>query len=188
MYEKIKNFSDASRRFMTALSVAGLAMACSGGVKDGSASADSNSVTSSSEALTTEDGLADAYALFKSQFVGTLGFDKTFPIGYGYHPGLSTEKLTTGGLTPKGQARITFALRNAQGAITTNGLITATLEQVPSGINFDLWFVKNVAGTGRTVQPETGDVFKKVGSFTGTTPTGGKSLSVVVSPAELRPG
>ncbi|HEY1536191.1 MAG TPA: hypothetical protein VGF76_19355 [Polyangiaceae bacterium] len=184
MYEKIRNFSDVSRRFMTALSVAGLAMACSGGVKDDGASADSNAVKSGSEALTTEDGLADAYALFKSQFVGTLGFDKTFPIGYGYHPGLSTEKLTTGGLTPKGQARITFALHNAQGAITTNGLITATLEQVPSGINFDLWFIKNVAGTGRTVKPETGDVFKKVGSFTGTTPTGGKSLSVVVSPQQ----
>ncbi|HWZ88795.1 MAG TPA: hypothetical protein VNW92_08090, partial [Polyangiaceae bacterium] len=77
-----------------------------------------------------------------------------------------------------------FALRNAQGAITTNGLITATLEDIPAGINFDLWFVKNVAGSGRTVVPETGDLFKKVGSFSGTTQFGGKSLSVVVSPQQ----
>jgi len=141
-------------RFMTAFTVAGFAMACSGGVNSGT-SRDSSSVTSSSEALTTEDGLADAYALFKSQFVGTLGFDKTFPIGYGYHPGLSSEKLTTGGSLPRGRRESRSRCRNAQGAITTNGLITATLEQVPSGINFDLWFVKNVAGSGRTGQ--TGD-------------------------------
>jgi hypothetical protein len=164
--------------------VAGAAAACSGtgnvGLPEG---LHADSVATSSAALATEDGLADAYALFKSQFTGpNLGFDKVFPIGYGYHPGLSTEKLSTGGLTPKGQAKITFAVRDAQGNITTNGSITATLEQIPSDQGFDLWFVKNIAGSGRTVAPETGDTLRKVGSFTGTTQFGGKSLSVVVSP------
>ena len=38
------------------------------------------------QALTTaEDGLADAYALFKQQFTGS-GFDQRFPIGFGFHP------------------------------------------------------------------------------------------------------
>jgi cytochrome c peroxidase len=164
--------------------VAGLAAACSGTANVGlPEEAHAESVAASSAAVTTEDGLADAYAFFKSQFTGNLGFDKAFPIGYGYHPGLSTEKLATGGLTPKGQAKITFAGRDAQGNITTNGSITATLEQIPAGQDFDLWFVKNIAGSGRTVAPETGDTLRKVGSFTaGTTQFGGKSLSVVVSP------
>ncbi len=163
---------------------AAAAAACSGTANIGSPEERPlEAVGTSNAEVTTEDGLADAYALFKSQFTGpNLGFDKAFPIGYGYHPGLSTEKLSTGGLTPKGQAKITFALRNAQGAITTNGSITATLEQIPAGQNFDLWFVKNIAGSGRTVKPETGDTLRKVGSFTGTTQFGGKSLSVVVSP------
>ncbi len=187
MNEKIKAWSEVSRGFIAALAVAGFASACSGNARDNTsaASTEAETASSTSEALTPAvDGLADAYALFKSQFAGNLGFDKAYPIGYGYHPGLSSEKLSTGGHTPKGQAKITFALRNAQGAITTNGLITATLEDIPAGVNFDLWFVKNVAGTGRTVKPETGDVFKKVGTFSGSTQFGGKSLSVVVSPQQ----
>jgi cytochrome c peroxidase len=128
-----------------------------------------------------EDGLADAYALFKRQIV-QLGFDKVFTVGYGYHPGLSTQKLPDAhGFLPRGQARIQFAIRNPQGVITTPGRIDATLEEAPAGSSFDLWFVKNVEGSGRTVKPETGDVLKKVGTFNGVSPNGGKSLSVVVS-------
>lgn len=128
-----------------------------------------------------EDGLADAYALYKLQ-VARFGFDKVFTVGYAYHPGISTEKAPdANGFLPRGQARIRFAVRNAQGAITTPGQIDATLEEAPAGGSFDLWFVKNVAGSGRTVRPETGDLLRKVGSFNGVSPNGGKSLSVVVS-------
>jgi cytochrome c peroxidase len=135
------------------------------------------------EALLTEpeDGLVDAYALFKKQVL-QLGFDKVFAIGYGYHPGLSTQKLADAtGLLPRGQARIKFALRSVQGAITTPGQIDATLEEIPAGLRFDLWFVKNVEGSGRTVKPETGDLARKVGTFSGVSSNGGKTLSVVVS-------
>ena len=186
MNEKIKSWYDVCRGFVTVLAVAGFATACSGSAPSGSttASSEPDALVSTSQALVSEDGLADAYALFKSQFAGNLGFDKAYPIGYGYHPGLSSEKLTTAGRTPKGQAKIIFALRNAQGVITTNGQISATLEDIPTGVGFDLWFVKNVAGTGRTVKPETGDVFKKVGTFNGTTQFGGKSLTVVISPQQ----
>ncbi len=126
-------------------------------------------VASSEQALVS-DGLADAYTLFKSDFQARFAFDQNYPIAYGYHPGLSTEKLVTAGQTAQGRARITFADRH----------VRATLDDIPSGQGFDLWFVKNVPGAGRTVRPETGDRLLKVGSFTGTTPFGGKSLDVVL--------
>ena len=159
-----------------------LLSACSGpGGLGRESAADTDSVAQTSEALVVEDGLADAYTVFKTQ-VASLGFDKVFPVGYGYHPGLSTQKLVNAtGQVPKGQAHITFAIRNAQGVITTPGQIVATFEDLPAGKNFDLWFVKNVAGTGRTVKPETGDLLKKVGSFNAASPNGGKMLTVPVS-------
>ncbi len=126
-------------------------------------------VQAHAEAL-TEDGLSQAYDLFKSQFVTQLAYDQNYPIAYGYHPGLSTEKLVTAGQTAVGRANITFA----------QGHITATLDQVPANQNFDLWFVKNVAGTGRSVKPESGDILLKVGSFTGTDQNGGKQLDVTL--------
>ncbi|HEX3773492.1 MAG TPA: hypothetical protein VHV51_03455 [Polyangiaceae bacterium] len=127
------------------------------------------SVGQATEAL-TEDGIAQAYALFKQQFVTQLAFDQNYPIAYGYHPGLSTEKLVTAGQTAVGRATIVFA----------EGRVKATLDDVPANQNFDLWFVKNVPGAGRTVKPETGDQFLKVGSFTGVDQFGGKSLDVVI--------
>lgn len=182
MFVQLKNGMALCGRVISGLAFVGLAAGCSGKLEQTTdSSSDSETSAVLGQAITSEDGLSDAYALFKTQFVDRLGFDKTFPIGYGYHPGLSTEKLTIGGRTPKGQAKITFAVRNAQGRITTNGAINATLEDVPPGVSFDLWFVKNVAGAGRTVAPEPGDLVKKIGSFTGTSPFGGKSLSVPVT-------
>src|SRR5205814_5778188 len=120
-------------------------------------------------ALTTEDGLADAYAQFKQTFTGQ-GFDVVFPLGYGFHPGLSTEKITLNGHTPKGTARLDFGQKR----------VTATLSDVPSGTTgFDLWFVKNIAGSGRTVRPESGDTLLKVGTFSGTAPN--LSLNVLLN-------
>jgi hypothetical protein len=154
--------------------------ACSGELGDSKSG--SEQAGEISEALAEpEDGLAEAYTVFKNRFL-QLGFDKVFVVGYGYHPGLSTQKLPNAtGLLPRGQARIKFAIRNAQGVITTPGQIDATVEEIPAGKSFDLWFVKNVAGSGRTVRPESGDLLKKVGTFNGVSPNGGKSLSVVVS-------
>ncbi len=157
-------------------------VACSDGAFSEGSSPAEMGLAEQREALTDpEDGLADAYALFKKQ-VAQLAFDKVFTIGYGYHAGLSTQKLpNANGFLPRGQAHIKFAIRNDQGTITTPGQIDATLEEAPTGSSFDLWFVKNVEGGGRTVKPETGDLLKKVGTFTGVSQNGGKSLSVVVS-------
>lgn len=126
-------------------------------------------VQAHAEAL-SEDGLASAYDLFKTQFVTQNAFDQNYPIGYGYHAGLSTEKLVTAGQTAVGRATLTFA----------TGHVVATLDQVPANQSFDLWFVKNVAGTGRTAKPETGDLMLKVGSFTGADQNGGKQLDVTL--------
>jgi len=84
-------------------------------------------------------------------------------MGFGFHPGLSTEKLpplgngngTLSGQPPHGQLFFNFVTRK----------VNATLHEVPDGSSFDLWFVKNIAGSGRTFKPETGDQFFKVGSF-----------------------
>ena len=109
------------------------------------------------EALVTEDGLADAYALFKQTFTG-FGFDQQLTMGYGFHPGLSTEKLPAapqGGQPPSGNVFFDFA----------NKKLSATIQGVPAGASFDLWFVKNVAGSGRSFKPESGDRLLKIGSF-----------------------
>src|SRR5262249_43670514 len=144
------------QRALVAGVIAALAAACSSSdeLRSAVSSAEVEDVGSATAALAIDDGLADAYVLFKNQFVNRLGFDQNYPIGYGYHPGLSREKLVTAGHTPRGQAKITFAQRDGQGAILSNGLITASLEDVPAGQKFDLWFVKNVPGSGRTVAPE----------------------------------
>ena len=60
-------------------------------------------------------GLADAFAQFSTDFVN-LGFDKVYPIGYGFHPALSTETIVVGGHSPTGSASFDFA----------GGRITAT--------------------------------------------------------------
>jgi hypothetical protein len=109
------------------------------------------------QALTGEDGLAEAYAVFRQEFM-RAGLHLEFAIGYGFHPGLSTEKLTVAGHTPRGGARLRFS----------DGHVSATLNDAPAGASFDLWFVKNIAGAGRTVKPENGDRFFKVGTFAGT--------------------
>ena len=65
------------------------AAACSGGSDDGM----SEAVNSVEQAL-VEDGLAEAYALFKARFI-QLGGNSLFRIGYGPHPGLVTESVVS---------------------------------------------------------------------------------------------
>jgi hypothetical protein len=127
--------------------------------------ADPEPTASTLQALVGEDGLAEAYGFFKPLFE-QFGFNAQFPMGMGHHPGISTEKPASAGIPTTGKARFVFA----------DNTVNATLDNPPSG-DFDLWLVKNVSGSGRTVRPETGDQFLKVGTFgplIGTT----RSLSV----------
>jgi mono/diheme cytochrome c family protein len=133
-------------------------------------------VESSGHALTAaaaEDGLAEAYAVFKNLFV-SFALDAQYRIGFGFHPGLSTERLANAqGHLPKGTAVLDFAAKR----------VTATLDDAPASGSFDLFFVKNVAGSGRTVRPESGDQFLKVGSF--TTSGAHRSLDVVLAGSSI---
>jgi cytochrome c peroxidase len=114
-------------------------------------------VSEQASALTTEDGLAQAYAIFKDLFTQQRE-DQHHHIGFGFHPGLSAHKLLgPNGAPLGGQATLHF-VSDGEG---TAGTVTATLVG-PQGSAFDLWFVKNLVGT---VKPETGDKFEKVGSF-----------------------
>jgi hypothetical protein len=104
------------------------------------------------------DGLADAFDTFLETFVND-NFDAQFRIGYSFHPGLSTEKVTGpfGGVA-SGQAQLDM----------NTGEVTASLNNVPSTGKFDLWLVKN--NPGGTMAPESTDQMIKVGKFTGEGP------------------
>lgn len=122
-----------------------------------------------------EDGLADAYTQFKQTFTA-FGFDRQFRIGYGFHPGLSSERLAAeSGRLPKGAATLDFNANR----------VTATLTDAPPAGSFDLWLVKNVAGSGRTVKPETGDQFLKIGTFGGAG-AAFKTLDVPISSTNIK--
>jgi hypothetical protein len=101
----------------------------------------------------TEDGLADAFDTFINVFAPN-DFDANFRIGYGYHPGLSTEKVSVPGAgTANGNATLNL----------NTGHVTASLNNVPDGRDFDLWLVKNEKGG--TMAPESCDSMLKVGTF-----------------------
>jgi mono/diheme cytochrome c family protein len=146
----------AALRILSVVSASVLLAACGAATPVSSNDEGEEALGEVSEALVGEDGLADAYALFKQSFTG-FGFDKQLNMGAGYHPGLSTEKLpaTNGGQPPSGNVFFDFVEKK----------LNATIQGVPAGANFDLWFVKNIAGSGRTFKPETGDTLLKIGSF-----------------------
>src|SRR5581483_8746336 len=105
---------------------------------------------------TPEDGIADAYETFLVGFADFNHLEDPFRMGYGFHPGLVTERAAG----PDG------ALARGSAVLDMNrGTVTATLSNVPDDKSFDLWFVKNVAGG--TVAPEATDQMFKVGSFQG---------------------
>jgi len=103
-------------------------------------------------ATPTEDGLADAFNTFLTTFAGD-DLDAQYRIGYGFHPGLSTEKISANGRMAAGQATLEM----------NTGRVIATLSNVPSSGNFELWLVKNEAGG--TMAPESTDSMLKVGKF-----------------------
>src|SRR4051812_17355238 len=93
---------------------------------------ETNGVTEQAASASTEDALAQAFGIFKQVFVND-GEDRTYHIGFGYHPGLSTSKVLVGGTTVSGQATLDFAA----------GTVTATLQAPTAGVKgFDLYFVK----------------------------------------------
>ena len=117
--------------------------------------------------VTTEDGLADAFALFSTEFE-FVGMQNSFSLGAGYQSALCTEHVALANLAPaSAKIQLNFAGQTA----------TAQLNGVDPAQGYDLWFVKNVAGSGRTVKPETGDTLFKVGSFS----AGGNSRSLNVN-------
>jgi cytochrome c peroxidase len=102
----------------------------------------------------TEDGLSDAFDTFINEFAPN-DFDANYRIGYGYHPGLSTDKVSAPGSTALASGSATLNLNT--------GDVTATLNNVPDGKDFELWLVKNQPGG--TMAPETTDSMLKVGKF-----------------------
>ena len=105
------------------------------------------------DAPKTEDGLADGYRTFVDGFAGS-GFDSNFPLGFGYHPGLSTEQvLGIDGRPLNGVAQLDM----------NRGDVFAFINNAEANAQFDLWFVKN--DPKGTVAPESKDQMLKVGSF-----------------------
>jgi len=130
------------------------------------------------QAVNAGDDLTEAFNTFQAQ-VSTFGLDSPFQIGFGPHPGLNTESLRgSTGFPAKGKAILNFS----------NNTVSATLDDVPTG-TFDLYFVKNVEGSGRTSRPETGDVFFRVGGFTASTnpndPPGRRVLNATLSTTNM---
>jgi hypothetical protein len=138
-----------------ALIAAMTSAACGSAPMSTDGAGDETDVIASESAVTAEDGLADAYTVFK-QIADVDHYDNNFIMGFGFHPGLSTEKLRgKSGNTPSGSVSLDLATK----------AIHASVLDAPANLALDLWFVKNVAGSGRTVKPETGDQLLKVGSF-----------------------
>lgn len=154
--------------------------ACSSDTNGAQPGAPLENVGSVSEAISAGDDLTEAFATFQAQLTAAH-LDKPFKIGFGPHPALMTETLKGAtGFPAKGQASLDF---------DTNQ-VTATLDDVPAAGNFDLYFVKNNEGSGRTARPETGDTFLKVGSFVASTnpndPPGRRVLSAVLSSTNMK--
>jgi hypothetical protein len=126
---------------------------CSSAPPASGARGGAEAVGTTASPLATEDGLAEAYGVFKSLFTQNAQ-DQHYVIGFGYHAGLSTQKILVNGTPVNGQATINFV----------TGTVTANLNGPDDGTVFDLYFVKN-SPTAGTVRPESVDTMFKVGSF-----------------------
>ena len=131
-------------------------------------------VGAAAQAVSSEDGLAEAFGIFTQNFVAD-GQDQRFTIGFGFHPGMVTQRVAVAGAAASGLATLVFA----------EGRVQATLHNVPDDVRFDLWFVKNVPGAGRTVRPEVGDQLLKIGSFTPGTEANTHTLDAVIGTAAV---
>jgi hypothetical protein len=118
---------------------------------------DDDQVDELTGAATAKDGLAQAYGIYKG-LVAQFGEDQHHHIGFGFHPGLSTQRLLGPLNAPVGGQAILHFVSDFQGAA---GTVEATLTG-PANSGFDLYFVKNLVGS---VKPESGDSIHKVGTF-----------------------
>src|SRR5258705_4162831 len=94
------------------LALVGVASGCSGVPS-------SDGTTENTSEAVTEDALAQAYGIFKTQFLAKAE-DQSFHIGFGSHPGLTTSKITidqTLNVPVSGAAIINFG----------TGIVTATI-------------------------------------------------------------
>jgi hypothetical protein len=134
-----------------AILAAALVAGCEGGPEDDPANELSNE-------LVTEDGLAQAFSVFKDLFTTQFHEDQHHHVSFGFHPGLSTVRLLGPFNAPvNGQVVIHF-VTDLEG---TAGTVEASLVG-PANSGFDLYFVKNTVGSAK---PESGDVIHKVGTF-----------------------
>lgn len=152
--------STAARRGPLSLTLATLIGGCTTPTHPALDPPDEAPVAAIASAATGEDGLAQAYAIFKDLFTVQFREDQHHHVGFGFHPGLSTEKLLGPlGVPLGGQATLHF-VTDLQG---TAGTVTATMTGPATG-SFDLFFVKNAPGRG-TVKPESFDTIRRVGRF-----------------------
>jgi cytochrome c peroxidase len=140
----------------------------------------SENISTVGQAINAGDDLTEAFNTFQAQ-VTAARLDTPFRIGYGPHPGLTTESLKGAtGFPTKGQAALDFDTRR----------VTATLDDGPASGSFDLYFVKNVEGSGKTVAPESTDVIRRVGGFTASTnasdPANRRVLDVTLSETNIK--
>ncbi len=136
-------------------------------------------VATVAQAVNAGDDITDAFNTFQAE-VALFGLDNPYNIGFGPHPGLQTETLRGAtGFPAKGKATMNF----------TNNTVSAVLDDVPATGSFDLYFVKNIEGSGRTSRPETGDTFLRVGGFTASTnpndPPARRVLNVTLSTTNM---
>jgi cytochrome c peroxidase len=143
------------------------AAGCSAGGSDGFEGVDEESVAEVASALGGEDGLAQAYSIFKSQFE----FRKEHEVhnfSFAYNPFLSDTKVTidqVGNVPISGRLKINYLTGVVEGTLSGPKPNTTFAAR-----RFDVWFVRNVVGT---VRPETAaqlggtvsDKWLKVGAF-----------------------
>ena len=102
-----------------------------------------------SSATLAEDGLANAYAAYKSDIKNQVRENfHLHAYKFAHNPLLVTEFSEVKGV-------ITFDF--------INKTVSAELENFQLGDEFDIWLVRNVAGEGRDARPEAGDIMVKVG-------------------------
>jgi cytochrome c peroxidase len=103
------------------------------------------------QALTSSDGLAEAFQIFSQTFTSIAATQ--WSVGYAPNPALDTEKVGVGGKPLNGTALFLF----------NEERIDATLRNVPAGQQFDLWLVKN--GGAGSAAPGAGDTTQRIGTF-----------------------
>ncbi len=163
--------------FIAVLSLGAALANCSSAAPEARLGIAPEETAQTASAVTTEDGLAQAYGVFETLFTQN-GQDHGYVIGFGYHPGLSTQKIAFNGVPVNGQITVSF----------DTGLVGGSLTAPQDGNTYDLYFVKNNTTQG-TVKPESVDTIFKVGSFVTNQNSPTQTLNVKIGTAPFpQPG